>query len=160
MNRPESVSLARQLYCQFIVLLHFINKSSNLYRNLVNFRTTDFSILIVRCGYFCCPTSPTNYYHHVKKHLTTTTCLPGHREQVMKDVREHEAASCICCYRKDHLSTSDTLKSDVLILSELRNEAAQLSQDSTVPSFTVEVIISNFTFSLSQLTTNLFDIEK
>ena len=47
-----------------------------------------------------------------------------------------------------------------LYSTELRNEAAQLSQDHTVPSFTVEEIISNFTFSLSQLTTNLFDIEK
>ena len=30
------------------------------------------------------------------------TCLPGHRERVMEDVREHEAASCIRGYGEDH----------------------------------------------------------
>ena len=40
------------------------------------------------------PASPTNYYYHIKN-LTIIICLPGHREHVMEDVREHEAASCI-----------------------------------------------------------------
>ena len=72
---------------------------------------------------------------HKKK--TIITCLPGHRECVMEDVSEHEAASCIRGYGEDHPSASHTSRAAFLHSTELRNESAQLSQDRTVPSFTV-----------------------
>ena len=61
------------------------------------------------------------------------------------------------------------LRSDIPPLYRAQNEAAQLSQDRTVPSSTVYEIISSFNYSLSisrfnyslsQLTTNFFVIEK
>ena len=115
------------------------------YLYLVIFCMTNFIILFVHCGYFCGPASPMNYYHCNKKHRTSITCLPGHRERIMEDVREPKAASCICGYGEDHPSTSDTSRATFLHSIELRNEAAQISQDRTAPSFTVLAIyvISN-----------------
>ena len=49
-----------------------------MYRNLVNFRATNFSILIVRCGY----SSRFRFTHEIlspcKKNKTIITYLPGH----------------------------------------------------------------------------------
>ena len=49
-----------------------------VYRNLVNFRATNFSILIVRCGY----SSRFRFTHEIlspsKKRQTIITYLPGH----------------------------------------------------------------------------------
>ena len=49
-----------------------------IYRNLVNFRATNFSILIVRCGY----SSRFRLTHEIlspcKKRQTIITYLPGH----------------------------------------------------------------------------------
>ena len=64
------------------------------YRNLVNFRATNFSILIVCCGYF----SLSSFTHEIlspcKKRQTIITYLPGHvYAYLVEDVREHEAAS-------------------------------------------------------------------
>ena len=107
------------------------------YRNLVNFRATIFSILIVRCGYF----SLSSFTHQLlslhKKKLTIIMCLPGHRERIMVNVREHKAASCIRGYGEDHPSASDASRPTFLHSTELRNEAVQLSQDRTVPKCTV-----------------------
>ena len=96
-----------------------------VYHDLVNFRATYFSILIVCCGIFCYPASPTNYYHRIKKtddyYLLTWTSWT----HVMEDVWEHEAASYIRGYREDHPFASDTQEqhSSTLQSSEMRQRS-------------------------------------
>ena len=60
-----------------------------MYRNLVNFRATNFSILIVRCGY----SSRFRFTHEIlsphKKRQTIITYLPGHVEHILDGSLTH-----------------------------------------------------------------------
>ena len=74
----------------------------------------------------------------------------------MENVREHEAASCFRGYHIYRDFWTAVIGATFLHSTELRNEEVKLSQDRTVPSFTVKEIISSFNYSLSQVTMNFF----
>ena len=62
----------------YSLVVHKKNAGDLRYRNLVNFRATNFSILIVCCGY----SSRFRFTHEIlsprKKRQTIITYLPGH----------------------------------------------------------------------------------
>ena len=70
--------VVRLCQCGHLYDIEMSQTKDMIYRNLVNFRATNFSISIVRCGY----SSRFRFTHEIlsprKKRRTIITYLPGH----------------------------------------------------------------------------------